>query len=504
MMRCWRSFGSAAISSAVAPAPPLRRAGGSGFLLTAAHCAVAVDDQGDAILPVRSGDPSDYFVLPGPDYAATHANVFRVAEVKVHPQYDGTVENPYDVAVIRYVGTTSTTPVIPILAPEDDLLVVGSEVSLVGFGTTESSTRNSQRRMVTKPVADLSPRQLRYDQSDHKGSCEGDSGGPALFSTPKGVRVAGVTSYGDASCVLLGVSVRVSAMSAFVQGVIDAAPKSLGCQECLSASTAPGNSCATPYGDCQNTSRACGQYSACVAGCRTVACRTACKTDNAAGFAARSDLTKCECNGACAAVCQGNETCSPAACGDLTVPGAECRGCIQQGCCSEASRCGDDASCSGCFGSSSTACFANPLYHSLLTCLASCSGNPCQVSATSLVVASTPPSVDAGVTNDAGRLESGDAGSGRCAIRPRRCLRRERSRRGGGDGRLQLSRGRRAPGKPGKYVRARRDPALGAGTSGTAWPGSQRSLPGKRLTGTSAFFVQPTRCLLRTAAPEKP
>ena len=103
--------------------------------------AVAVDDQGDAILPVRSGDPADYFVLPGPDYAATHANLFRVAEVKVHPQYDGTVENPYDVAVIRYVGTTSTTPVIPILAPEDDLLVVGSEVSLVDFGTTES-TRN--------------------------------------------------------------------------------------------------------------------------------------------------------------------------------------------------------------------------------------------------------------------------------------------------------------------------------------------------------------------------
>ena len=103
-------------------------------------------------------------------------------------------------------------------------------------------------------------------------------------------------------------------MSAFVQGVIDGAPKSLGCQECLAASTAPGNSCATPYGDCQNTSRACGQYSACVAGCRTVACRTACKTDNAAGFAARSDLTKCECSGACAAVCQGNETCSPAAC----------------------------------------------------------------------------------------------------------------------------------------------------------------------------------------------
>ena len=153
-------------------------AGGSGFLLTAAHCAGRRRRSGRRHPPRPQRRPFGLLRPPGPDYAATHANVFRVAEVKVHPQYDGTVENPYDVAVIRYVGTTSTTPVIPILAPEDDLLVVGSEVSLVGFGTTESSTRNSQRRMVTKPVADLCRVNFAMTSPIIRGAAKGTRAAP--------------------------------------------------------------------------------------------------------------------------------------------------------------------------------------------------------------------------------------------------------------------------------------------------------------------------------------
>ncbi|MDB4982998.1 MAG: Flagellar hook-length control protein FliK, partial [Myxococcales bacterium] len=366
----------------------IAKVGASGILLTAGHCVVA--NNGMAVTqPLTVAKPADIFVIPGNDWqtALGTNQYFDAAQVAVHPSYDGTVNSTFDMALVRFVGATPSMPVIPAVTAAEDTLAVGSAFTLVGYGETDTNKNNSQRRKVDRTVETLSTRQFQYSQTDIKGACSGDSGGPALVTTPNGVRVAGVTSYGDTACTSIGVSVRVSPLSAFIQSFITGTPLVLSCDECTAAAVSPTNACVDQANACGSAATACGQFLGCADACTTNSCVTSCQNRFAAGATAYDNLAKCQCT-SCAAPCATAMACAPyltgtttppvtTACGGLTDVRPTCAACISNTCCAEATACANDPICASCLTQSASACRIDTAFTKLNACKATCAGTPC-------------------------------------------------------------------------------------------------------------------------------
>ena len=62
-----------------------------------------------------------------------------------------------------------------------DKLAVGSPIMVVGFGKTETNAMNSTRMQVARTIQSITSNQFIYDQTDMKGACQADSGGPATW-----------------------------------------------------------------------------------------------------------------------------------------------------------------------------------------------------------------------------------------------------------------------------------------------------------------------------------
>ncbi|HVX96864.1 MAG TPA: trypsin-like serine protease [Polyangia bacterium] len=336
------SFQSTGVSTGFAcSGSVIAQVGSAAFLLTAAHCVVAHDAMQNVIKPVTVVSPSVLTVLSGSDWQASYSTGPRygVTAVFVAPEYDGATASPSDLAIIRF-APGSTLPLIPILEPANDTLAVGSNVTLVGYGQTEGSATNSVRRTVDRTISILTRESLTYDQIDHKGQCYGDSGGPALFQTSGGVRVAGVISYGtslpETDCLLQGTSVRVSSLASFIHSVIDAAmPRDAGASPDVLAATDAGRDAAPEVG--------------------------------------RADAGP-----------------PPLSCGKLTDPRPACAACVASRCCEEAAVCSADPLClGGCGAKPMVSCLFYPPSAALARCLATCSGDPCGVLA--ILDAGVPP-----------------------------------------------------------------------------------------------------------------
>jgi MYXO-CTERM domain-containing protein len=424
--------------------------GGSGIFLTAAHCVVANDGMGHVTTPIHVAAPGDLFIVPGPDWQTNVHNglYYGVGQVLVHPQYNGAVDSPFDVALIRFLGAVPAQPVIPALAPAEDKLAVGTTVTVVGFGKTDASSMNSTRFEVDRQIQSINANQFIYSQTDGKGACEGDSGGPALVDTPNGRRVAGITSFGDPNCTMEGASVRISPVVAtFVQGFINCAPTRLSCNDCALASVGPSNPCVNQSIACASGSSACGLFLGCVDKCTTQACVSQCQSANPSGSRAYAAVVSCQCN-ACTASCATSMACGgtgngaaaivPAtctgtgtttgtgtggtgttgaggsgsfACSDFTDPRPACQSCLQNTCCSQSQACAADSTCSSCLvQASSPACRLNAAFASITQCLATCSGQPCS-GAANAGMAGTVTTGGGGTTGQTG-------GNSGCALDP--------------------------------------------------------------------------------------
>jgi hypothetical protein len=327
----------------------IAQVGNAAFLLTAAHCVVAHDAMQNVSKPVTVVSPSVLTVLSGSDWQTSYSTGPRygATAVSVAPGYNGSTTSVSDLAIIRF-ASGAILPTIPILEPADDKLAVGSNVTLAGYGRTESSATNSVRRTVDRMISILTPQALTYDQIDHKGQCYGDSGGPALFQSAGGVRVAGVISYGtslaETDCLLQGTSVRVSSLASFIHSVVDAAmPRDAGTAPDVPAAPDAGRDAAPEVG--------------------------------------RVDAGP-----------------PPLSCGKLTDPRPACAACVASRCCEEAAVCSADPLClGGCSAEPMASCLFYPPAAALTKCLATCSGDPCGVLA---ILDAGVPSLDA-APNDA-------------------------------------------------------------------------------------------------------
>jgi MYXO-CTERM domain-containing protein len=365
---------------------------------------------------------SDLYVIPGPDWAVSLQTglYYGTGQVTIHPQYDGNVNSPYDIALVRFLGATPTTPVIPALSATDDALAVGSTFTLVGFGktdtgtsTTTSGSMNTARREVARTVKVLTAAQFQYDQTDLKGACSGDSGGPALMMTNNGMRVAGLTSFGDPACSVEGVSVRVSSAASLIQSFIAGAPTALDCDECTLASVGPDNTCVAQGEACGDTASSCGKFLACAGTCSTSSCANSCASQFSAGAAAYDAMIKCQC-GACSTECTHNVNCGgtplPTTCGGVTDPRPACAACIQAQCCADGTTCEADPICSSCLdpSTSNSTCHLSSTFTKLSQCIAGCAA----CAATTTGAAGSPsPTGAAGDANATGAAGAGAATS---------------------------------------------------------------------------------------------
>lgn len=197
-------------------------------VLTAGHCVVELDDEGDVRFPITPVSAKELVVTTGQDVTQGlwSGSEFTADEIIVAPGFNGFLGNPDDVAVVRVFGDFSKLPTIPLLSPAEDDLAVGASILLVGFGDTEAGD-NTERRVTEQHIAQASETLLHFDQSNGHGVCNGDSGGPALAPSASSgeLAVAGVSSFVAANgaaepCRDRATSIRASHVYGFVTDAI--------------------------------------------------------------------------------------------------------------------------------------------------------------------------------------------------------------------------------------------------------------------------------------------
>jgi len=164
--------------------------GTTGWVLTAAHCVFGTLGQ------FRQGNDHSF-----PDY------VYPVVQAIVHPDY--ATDPTLDFALLRLAGAGSPTPVLAPLAPFEDRVATGTEMTLSGYGNTEVGA-TSLRHSGVVDVTTVSPNQIRSESAVNASF--GDGGGAAIVTIYGTPRLAGTISHSDSATYT--VCARVSAVYA--------------------------------------------------------------------------------------------------------------------------------------------------------------------------------------------------------------------------------------------------------------------------------------------------
>lgn len=207
--------------------------------LTAAHCTAYAEEL------TASGRITAVYVSFDVDVREdADPTLLPVAETHTHPAYDdfATASNPHDVGVL--ILAEPVTGIDPATLPAPGFLSTlkksgvlrtksqGAQFIVAGYGGVlawppPEITYEDQRRFAYSEYTALVPAQLHMDQNrlhDNGGTCFGDSGGPAFWENEDGsLVIVGITSWGDAQCVVTGFDYRVDIPDTldFVNGLIN-------------------------------------------------------------------------------------------------------------------------------------------------------------------------------------------------------------------------------------------------------------------------------------------
>jgi len=348
--------------------------GSNGYALTAAHCISGQNGK------LRQGE--------------NHANgqfdvEYSVVEKAIHPNYVNTNEAApegnqsalWDFAMLRFSGATGSTPVIPAMQLSEDSLKSGDQVDLVGYGQTESSGNNKERRHKVLPIDAETELRLFFDQATG-GMCFGDSGGGAIAQIGGEDRVAGVHSgVSDETCGGTASRVRVSAVvDTFITPFVTGAPfGEQSCDQCNEAATADGV-CGDDLAACFD-SAACQSYLSCAQACSSGVCVKGCQLTHSAGFNQYDAIFDCVCSDGCSSECGGDPLCAADPVCGLGFVNDACNDCVTQSCCAEASACDGDLTCWECSSVSGplVGCSDNEPYQALQACLGTGCSDECGV-----------------------------------------------------------------------------------------------------------------------------
>lgn len=345
-----------------------------GYVLTAGHC-------------IRG--TTSISVIAGSDLAtATGIQSYAFLDATPHPRYDGSTSSPYDVAMVRILGVDETTPVVPILAP-DQMRENQTRVTSVGFGQTErpgshvDAGTNTAKNRIDGVVTRLTPQQMGVTYANHGDICHGDSGGPVLTVVNGQEYVAGVHSFVTGPCVGVGYSVRASSQVAFYDSVMSAPAPAETCELCRKKTLSGTQTCAVERGQCMSDEQ-CGGLARCLGRCSATTagdagasseCQKACIAQFPYGVGPYQNLIAfCSCN-ECETACAGDSQCAGVPKCGMKVGDATCNGCMEGRCCAEESACSADGHCSFCLRNPGAAECAN---NALLTAVRTCRSSKCE------------------------------------------------------------------------------------------------------------------------------
>ena len=271
----------------------------SRVLVSAAHCVAG------HVLKDPRGFP-DLKIVGAHAYFGTYADKATDAEFKVvqeahaHPSYDGTVASPYDISVWVLADPVDIAPV-PFAQAALPATVVGSNVTSVGFGKTQSTDGFSlgEKRSVVTTISALSADGKHFDHGKAGSStCQGDSGGPELLKISGVETIIGITSYGPAKCETGGATaVRIDAHADFVNQTIRA-----------SSSPAPSPTPTPTPSPTPTPAPSTGADYTCVINGTVYSCPDKASYDKCAGFDVAACLSACAGKAACAAICRQKAT----------------------------------------------------------------------------------------------------------------------------------------------------------------------------------------------------
>jgi secreted trypsin-like serine protease len=189
------------------------------WVLTAAHCVlpselgVTTQAQVTATLKVHINTIS-----------AFSGTVVTAQDSMPDPGFDINTLGSHDTGLI-HLSTPVTTITPAPLNFDAGSAPVGVAVTMVGFGLT-SGTGNSagiehvvnQTSIACVSQVGLDANLLCFSQTNGKGKCNGDSGGPSFAMIGGRLVEVGITSFGDQTCSQFGADTRVDAEKAFITG----------------------------------------------------------------------------------------------------------------------------------------------------------------------------------------------------------------------------------------------------------------------------------------------
>ena len=333
-----------------------------GWVLTAAHCV--------EIPPV--------FVLQGDDFAArTGVLRYDILDYKADARYPNDVGSPYDFAVIRIVGVDASTPTIPLVTAPDNL-VNGTSVLSVGYGRTTlisagPGDENSVRRRVAKSLSQVG-QSIAYNMQSN-GICQGDSGGPVIVGTGASERVAGVHSYVQGDCNGVGVSGRVTTVSAFIAAELAKPAPKEDCTLCEKIANSGNGTCAAATRSCL-ADKECGGYYECLS---KGTAKASCILQFPKAEGPFNAAANCTCTQACTEACKGTYECINAPKCGYKLPAGACAQCTEGACCDEALACASDGACYVCLKTKDEApgCATNAARKKMATCVATKCNTEC-------------------------------------------------------------------------------------------------------------------------------
>ena len=205
-------------------------------VLTAAHC----------VSPSETGAGARFVVLTAANINKTGGQQLAVKEVHPNPRWTAkNLEGGHDQGIVILAAPTTLAPLPfntrPLMSSD-----AGAELRIVGYGLDDGvdQTGAGVKRQAVTRLGSVESTLIEVGNSQ-KGTCNGDSGGPAFMKLGGVETIVGTTSYGDETCSDGGYDARVDTDLDFIQPFLADASCAPACSGRACGSDGCGGTCGT-------------------------------------------------------------------------------------------------------------------------------------------------------------------------------------------------------------------------------------------------------------------